>query len=173
MSAPDLATCYDIESPVEKAHAYLFANAGLVVYTPSNAAFVNSDWQATNPDLAPFIIDNEQELQRHRPRVGLRLILGEATGHLAETSPLRCDSFGGSLQIAVVTENNYQLHRAYRAQVRSLMGGNVDSAHMPYHDLNKCVDSGTSTETIDDSGVMVSVLSYEVHVNIKPAAWPE
>ncbi len=173
MSAPDLKSCYNYQTPLEKAHAYLFAAAGIVVYAPANAAFVDDTWREANPTLAPYIFSNEVEFYKHRPRTQLRVTTGAATMHLTtNTNPRRLDAFVGTLLINVITTDNIILHREYLATVRGIMGGNIDASIVPYHTLSKCMEAGLSEEIKTDEGLMVTAIIYDLHIAILPDAWP-
>lgn len=178
MPAPDIQTLYDLETPPETMFSHLFGAEGIAVYTPANASFVDDPaWQSAYPDLIPFIFSNEEEFQKVRPRVELRVAAGAATEHLATFGQavknlMRSDSYEGTATIWLVTENNIALHRSYRGLCRKIMGDVFPSDHMPYHEINKCLEAGTTVEIASDSGLMRSTIEYNLHFNIKPDAWP-
>lgn len=179
MPASDIETLYDFETPLEKMFAHLFGAAGVAIYTPANSTFVNdAAWQAAYPELIDFIFDNEAEIQKHRPRVELFVAPGNATGKLFDPAGTgvmanhRCDSFEGTVSVHCITEHSLIRHRLYRAKCRKIMGDNFPTTHTPYHDINKCVESGTSLEFSPDDGSIRSTLTYDLHFNIRPDAWP-
>jgi len=174
MPAPDLKTCYNYQTPFEKAFAYLFGAACVTIYTPANAAFVDDAWREANPDLAEYIFSNEDEFQNIRPNVQLRLLTGNATGHrTTNTDPSRTDAYVGQLQVVLITKFSVIEHREYLATVRGIMGGNIDYSLVPYHYMSKCVESGLSEEIKTDEGLMITAINYETHISIKADAWPE
>lgn len=168
-----LASIYDYETPIEEAFAYLFGAAGISIYTPANAAFVTDEWKEANPDLADYIFSAEDEFQKQRPRLQLMVQTGAATKHLETVSgKYRCDAFTGQILLLLVTDYNVIQHRAYRAQIRAIMSeADVDTSLMPHHDLEMCVESGTSNEMKSDDGLMESTLSYDILFNIRPTSW--
>lgn len=173
MPADSIATLYDIETPIEKMFAHLFGESSVANYAPANGSFVDDAWRDANPALAPFILNSEEELQRSIPRVEFIVRMAAATTHLTtHTTPSRCDCFEGTIELTLTTRFNYTEHRLFRGLVRKIMGDEFPQTHTPYHDVNKCVESGTSPEFKSSDDLMQSTLNYEIHCNIKPGEWP-
>lgn len=146
-------------------------------------------------NLAAYTTYDTPELERSRPRVEIEFQTGPATGHRSiATEVYRPDCFTGNCAITVVTNTGdvetdtdtpansaARAHAQYRAVVRYLMAGietalTTDDAGtdtlLPYHSVNRFVENGTSPTIEHESGVMVSQINYDVHFNIRPAAWP-
>lgn len=179
MPAPNIETLLDFETPLEKMFAHLFGSAGISVYTPANASFVDDPgWQAENPALVEYVFSSEDEFQKHTPRVELVVNLGTATGHLSESgdtfSAKRCDAYEGTVLIGVITKPNVLEHRAFVARVRKLMGDEWTTfeRHAPQHEINKCLESGTSNEYAPENGWYRTTITFETHFSIRADAWP-
>lgn len=172
MPAPDLATCYEYESPIEKAFALMLATNAISVYAPSNSVWATAEWREANPDISSYVFIAEEEFQKQRPRAELFVVAGGATGHL--NTSRRFDAFDGSLMIRLVTLPVFQQHRAYRAKIRSLidLDGLAQDTNLPYHRVNKVMDAGTSHEMQGDDDTMISTINYDLHFIIRPTAYP-
>ncbi len=164
MSAPTLAICYDYEHALEAAFKAVFV--------------------AALPDVPVYIPgDADNESQQSRPRFQFHCQGGAATDHRSTHSDIyRCDSFTGTMSCLVVTKADFIEHRAWRAMARGILGAiettltqeaAAGDAVMPYHSLNRCVESGSSLEIQTEEGAMVSTCNYEIHFNIRSTAWPE
>jgi hypothetical protein len=79
------------------------------------------------------------------------------------------------------TNAGARAHAEYRAVVRYICAtvettlteddAGTDTL-LPYHSVNRFVESSTSPTINPETGILVSQLNYEVHFNIRPAAWP-
>ena len=167
MPAETFDIVYDIESAVEAAFKLLFAEDGITAYT----------------------INQLGETQKERPRVELMYSHGGEAGHNSTASEYyRPDTFMGSITVAIVTNSKDESigiaeHAQFRGRVRNVMAksrtrlkadrdaSDVD-ALLPYHCVLDVVESGTAPAYQPEDGHLVSRISYELKVNIRPDAWP-
>lgn len=165
MPAETFDIVYDIESAVEAAFKLLFAEDGLTAYT----------------------INQLGETQKERPRVELMYANGAETGHTPAIEPHhRQDTFLGSMVVAVVTNSKDESigiaeHAQFRGRVRNIMAKSRTQLKtdregtdtiLPHHCILDVVESGTSPAYSPEDGHLVSRISYELKVNIRPDAWP-
>jgi hypothetical protein len=173
MNAIDTISLYDFETAIEAA---------------VQAVFVANDLEAYTSFSSP-------EMDRPRPRVEIEFQTGPATGHRSTFDDVyRPDCFTGNCSITVITntgdaENSGEVpsnsaaraHAQYRALVRfhsatietTLTNDAAgDDTMLPYHSLNRFVESGTSPTIHHESGVLASQINFDVHFNIRSSAWP-
>lgn len=160
MSLQDFIPLYDFETAIEGAvKTYLTEN--------SLKAYVSSD---------------DPELQRERPRVEIVCNVGAMTDHRStHNTEYRPDTYVGTVTLTVITDSTASTHSQFRAGVRYLMGA-VESAlsddangvneRLPLHSINRFVEAGTSPTYKADEGSYESQIVFEIHFNIRPAAWP-
>jgi len=164
---------YDFETAVESALQQIFETNEIQAYTSFSAP----------------------EMDRPRPRVEIEFQTGPASGHRATVDDVyRLDSYNGHCSITVITNTNdgeqegeiptnagARAHAQYRSVVRFICGEvettlTADAAStdvlLPYHSVNRFAEAGTSPTIQHESGVLVSQINFEVHFNIRPAAWP-
>jgi hypothetical protein len=175
MTSQDHIPVYEIEAALERAWRLLAEAYGLDALTPD----------------AP-------DLQRPTPRVEFQFQLGQATDHRSTHDEFyRTDAYTGTMAVAVVTlgkpgsaddnqspaaDNGYREHSRFRALVRYQMGRiESDLTHdrttngdtlLPRHEVHHVVESGTTATAQGDNGEFYSVLNYDLHVSIRPDAWP-
>lgn len=161
---------YEIERAIERACKQWAESHGLVVNVPA-----------------------DHDSQRPRPRVEFAVSLGEATDHRStHDGVLRCDAWSATLEADVITSGKpddgkgesvgYVEHSRYRALVRYLMDRleadlTSDRASgntlLPLHVVNRCVLSASTTALNADDGALLTKMTYSLHVQILPAAWPD
>ena len=173
MNAVDCIPLYDFETAIESAVKTIF----------------------TNHEIEAFTSFDAPEMERVRPRVEIQFQTGAATGHRSTVDDVyRLDAFTGVCSVQVITNTSdaetetdspsnagARAHAQYRAVVRFICGelettltdddAGADTL-LPNHSVNRFFESGTSPTIHHESGVLVSQLNFEVHFNIRPAAWP-
>ncbi len=178
MPAPDIETLLDFETPIEKMFAHLFGSNDVVIYTPSNAAFVDdAAWQAANPTLLDKIFSSQDEFEKHRPRIEVHVNAGDATDHVKPdaTTTKRSDARDGTIVVSVITEANILLSRAYCARARRIMNDDssaLEAIHMPYHEIKKCRELAPNYKYAPEEGLISVDLNYSAYIRIKDDAWP-
>lgn len=169
MQAETFNQVYDYETAIESAIEDLFLLEGFAadaVWTP-----------ASNP-----------ELQKNRPRIEIYCASGQETGHMHSDADgtIRPDTFSGNLALRIVSNSlaesaTTQEHATYRAAVRNVMAksrrllvANAAAADdiLPYHSILDVVEAGTSASYQSEDGYYESTISYNIKINIRPAAWP-
>lgn len=160
MSAPNLQTIYDHEHHLETAFASVIS-----------AAF---------PEFPVIIPGDPPEFEKAIPRIELAVEVGAATDHRSTNDDVyRCDSWVGTLMVAVITQADYVQLRTHRGLLRALLGRietdltNGGTELLPYHSVNRCVENGSNNEYAPEAGLFRLNCNYEIHFNIRPDAWPE
>jgi hypothetical protein len=172
--APTMATCYDF-SVIETA-----------IQTVAETAQGDLAWLTGFEALA---------LQKERPRIECYLDPGQAFGsppHYVNTAidgQRRINGWVGSLRTMVITpvmagateeaaaSASYTTHNQYRSFVANILA-TIDqqlrdnAALLPYHQVARCWDSGSSPKIAPQTGVYTSELNHSIIYNIRPAAFP-
>jgi hypothetical protein len=126
--------------------------------------------------------ENAKEFEKPTDRLEVRFRNGEATGHkqLCPDGFSRPDAWRGQLSIQVITalrNTSENVHGKQRAQVRafvSMLAQSKDlSDLLQFHAVNDILDTGTTPTIKSADGYEATTLTYSVHFNVRPDAWPQ
>lgn len=128
--------------------------------------------------LTAFIQRGEEEIET--PSVGVQLTLGPALeryGFRESDGEKFLDLWSAKLTFAVFTQRgkNSAQHAPIRAKIRHLMQDLTlwNTTRLPYHQVGKILEAGTSPQTIDDKDRDLSEISFNVIIAIRHDAWPD
>ena len=124
------------------------------------------------------------EFQKATPRVEIKCLVGQATGHrnFCPDGILRFDGFRFQLTAQVVTFPQDAApstdHETYVGQVRSVFSGIAQSTWADITNFPNAIiaeplrDSGTQDTLKADNGLEYTILSYTSIVSVRTTAWP-
>lgn len=173
---------YDFESAIEFAIGAVCAAEGIVTYSAANDA-ITDEWREANPALTDYL-PTPVENQKQRPRIELTFSAGSGHGTLYPISGRKPvsgsmpeTSYGGTLDILVVTEPSTLTHRTFLARLRAIMDrireDVNETANLPRHSVQMVAPRGTSPTMKADDGAFTSQLQYEVEFCIRTDAFSE
>lgn len=159
MTAPDFATLFDPETPVETACV----------------AIMQADGKQCFP---------ARSLQKDipTPRTEVELQLGRVTGHRAlpiiNGQPQGIlDAWDAVLIWRSITARNKdaQFHAANRADLRvrmQIFQGQLNAVNLPYHVVTSILEAGTHPSIENGLGLDISEIHFNCIVGIRSNAWP-
>ena len=113
------------------------------------------------------------------PSVGVQLTVGENVEHYGlrvSDGQNFCDRWNAKLAFAITTQRgkNNSSHSDLRAKIRYRMQDLTvwNTTRLPYHQVVRIIESGTSPQIVDDKDRDISEVTFSLVINIRADAWP-